>query len=222
MIKKFGNAFSLVLEIAVLVFVGVALARAADAPSVAGTMPTTSNPMHTPPAAVSAINVRVESIPVELKAPVAGWRDWASPLMSLLSVLIALAAVIYGKRSNDKTIAAAQRSTEVTLWQKANETELKDIQAQLDEFYGPYLQMSEANHLLAQELRARQPDEDYRMLVKVFDRDWLRQLSPADRTIVREVCENARSSRPSSVIMPRWSNLKFYRSFLVRALTSGS
>ena len=191
MIKQFGSTLSLALGIAAVVFISIAVAQAVDVPSVAVTAPTTSKPIETPPAAASPMNVKVESVPVEVKGPPASWKDWFSPLVSLFSVVIALVAVIYGKRSNDKTITAAQRSTEVTLWQKANETELKDIQGKLDEFYGPYLQMSEANHLLAQELRARQPDEDYRMLVKVFDRDWLRQLSAADRTIVREVCENA-------------------------------
>jgi hypothetical protein len=193
MIKQFGKVFSLVLGVAALVFVSVTLAQAGAVPSAAATASVTSKPTQTSPAAIPPMSVRVESVPtVELKGPSGGWmKDLASSIVSLFSVVIALVAVIYGKLSNDKTIAAAQRSTEVTLWQKANETELQDIQAQLDEFYGPYLQMSEANHLLAQELRARQPEEHYRMLVKVFDRDWLRQLSAADRTIVREVCENA-------------------------------
>jgi hypothetical protein len=54
------------------------------------------------------------------------------------------------------------------------------------------MQMSEANRLLAQELRDRQPDRDtYRLIAKVFDKAWLESLSIGDRAVIREVCQNA-------------------------------
>jgi hypothetical protein len=184
MIERFGKVLVLVLTVLGLNFAGVVCAQAPTTPSQPATAVATPERTETSPSAVQGLNVRVESIPtVELKAPSSGWsvKDLASPFVSLVSVVIALIAVIYGQRNN-----------QATLWQKANEAELKDIQMQLDEFYGPYLQMSEANDLMAQELRARQPDvTEYRLLVKVFDRKWLAQLSKADQTIVREVCENA-------------------------------
>jgi len=48
------------------------------------------------------------------------------------------------------------------------------------------------NSLLARELRDRQPDKDtYRLLRSVFNKQWLESLSDGDKTIVREICNNA-------------------------------
>ena len=191
--ERFGKLVAPVLAAVALSFASVVFAEAPTVPSRSATAAATPERGQTSPPPIQGLNVRVESVPtVELKSPSGGLKELAAPIVSLLSVVIALIAVVYGKRSNDRAIAEAQRSNEATLWQKANETELKDIQGQLDEFYGPYQQLSEANDLMAQELRARQPDvEKYRMLVRVFDQVWLARLSAADRTIVREVCGNA-------------------------------
>ena len=111
----------------------------------------------------------------------------------------------------------AQRTNEASLWQKANETELKDIQAKLDGFYGPFMQMSEANRLLAQELRDRQPDrETYRLIAKVFDKEWLERLPPGDRTIVREVCQNAAGLEAFIRERQQWSMTGYFRTSLGR------
>lgn len=101
-------------------------------------------------------------------------------------------AIEAAQRNAEASITAAQRNNEASLWQKANETELKDIQAKLDEFYGPFFQLSGMNKLLALEFRARQPDTGtFRLLRSVFDRQWLDSLSQGDKTVVREVCNNA-------------------------------
>jgi len=195
MVKKLGKILSLLLGAGAFVFLGAAFAQAPIASSVSAAHAATPQVIEpTPSTAVPSLSLRIASVsPVELRSPGAGGvKDLGPTIISFLSVLTALVALFLGQRSNDKTIAAAQKSTEATLWQKANETELKDIETQLDEFYGPYLQMSQANFLLAEELRSRQPDKDtYRLLVKVFDRNWLDSLPRGDRTIVREVCENA-------------------------------
>jgi type II secretory pathway pseudopilin PulG len=47
------------------------------------------------------------------------------------------AGIEAAQRNAEASIKAAQRNNEADLWQKANETELKDIQAKLDGFYGP-------------------------------------------------------------------------------------
>jgi hypothetical protein len=151
--------------------------------------------------------VRIESVaPIVVRSdPAQGTslKDWASALGGPLGLLGALAAVGMGMRNTklsiesgqrnaDAALAVAQRTNEANLWQKANETELRDIQAKLDGFYGPFMQMSGANRLLAQELSDRQPDRGtHRLIAKVFDKAWLDQLSTGDRTIVREVCQNA-------------------------------
>jgi hypothetical protein len=152
-------------------------------------------------------SIRVESVPpIEINSDASqafGVRDWAPGIGGLLGLVGALAAVWMGMRNTRITIEAGQRNAdaaletarrtnEASLWQKANETELTDIQAKLDGFYGPFMQMSEANGLLSQELRDRQPDrETHRLISKVFDKHWLDQLSVGDRAIVREICQNA-------------------------------
>jgi hypothetical protein len=179
--------------------------------------PTAPPPQAAPVAPTPPLTLRVETLPpVELRSPAAGLslKDIIPAMGGLLGLLGALAAVWWGKRNNDAAIAAAQknmqasidaaqrnadaslsaaqRNTEATLWQKANEIELKEIQAKLDNFYGPYFQMSGMNKLLAHELAERQPDKaTYRLLVKLFDKEWLQNLSAGDRTVVREICGNA-------------------------------
>lgn len=102
------------------------------------------------------------------------------------------AGIEAAQRNAEASILAAQRNNEASLWQKANETELKDIQAKLDGFYGPFLQLSGMNGLLAREFRDRQPDKDtFRMLRGVFNKQWLTSLSEGDKTVVREICNNA-------------------------------
>jgi len=195
MVKQCGRIILVLLMAGAAAFVGVVLAQSPAASSASATQATTPQVVQgTASSAVPSLNLRIAGIPpVELKSPAGGLvRDLGPTIISFLSVLTALIALFLGQRSNDKTIAAAQRSTETTLWQKANETELRDIEDQLGEFYLPFIQMSEANSLLAQELKSRQPDRDtYRLLIKVFDQRWLDRLSQGDRTIVREVCENA-------------------------------
>jgi hypothetical protein len=161
--------------------------------------------------------VRVEAIPtVELKSTPSSLslKDFAPSLGAVIGLIGALVAVWMSGRTNkqaiemaqrnnqasieaaqrnaEASIKAAQRNNEAGLWQKANETELKDIQAKLDGFYGPFLQVSGMNSLLAREFRDRQPDKDtFRLLRSVFDKQWLAGLSEGDKTIVREICNNA-------------------------------
>jgi hypothetical protein len=102
------------------------------------------------------------------------------------------ASIAAAQRNAEASIMAAQRNNEASLWQKANETELKDVQAKLDGFYGPFLQLSGMNSLLASDFRDRRPDKDtFRLLRAVFDKQWLASLSEGDKTIVREICINA-------------------------------
>ena len=76
-------------------------------------------------------------------------------------------------------------------WLRTNALEIDYIQKRLDNVWGPYLLLSDSNHLLAQDLRSRQPKPElYRMLPSLFDEEWLGSLSPGDRQLVRDVCEN--------------------------------
>jgi hypothetical protein len=191
--------------------------QAQGAPTLAPT-PQGSQPAVASPA---PLTVRVEAIPtVELKSPPSdlSLKDFAPSVGALIGLIGAVMAVLISgmiaqrnnqasieaaqknnqtgidaaQRNAEASIMAAQRNNEAGLWQKANETELKEIQAKLDGFYGPFLQLSGMNSLLARELRDRQPDKDkYRLLRSLFDKQWLESLSDGDKTIVREICNNA-------------------------------
>ena len=87
-----------------------------------------------------------------------------------------------------------RRNADASTNQKANEAELASIVARLDGFYGPYLQRSEENRLLAEELRSRQP-AGFRTLIGLLDPAWNPSLDKADGTIVDEVVENGRELR---------------------------
>lgn len=112
---------------------------------------------------------------------VTGWtsRDIAfliSPLISLIGVAI---IVFFTRKS-----AVSEQ------WLKINEAEANYLQNKLDKFYGPFTVASEANYLLAQDLRSRQPIPDgYRLLDKLFDAKWREDLPAGDRELVREICE---------------------------------
>jgi hypothetical protein len=142
--------------------------------------------------------VRVEQVaPIKLEP--SGDSSWWTRLVPIIapiiSGLIALGGVWLGLRvgqsNTQRTIDAAQLNSEAAINQKANESELKEIQEKFDAFYGPYLQRSEENRLLALELRDRQPDRaTFRTLLKLLDPAWFAGLSKADQTIVNEIVGN--------------------------------
>lgn len=138
-------------------------------------------------AAQSPLLVRVEQaepIRLERGPPKPWWDPFVAPAISALS---ALAGALIGG-------GIAQRSSAATINQKANEAEVKEIRTKLDTFYGPFVQRLEEGRLLANELRDRQPDKGtFRTLIKLLDPDWLKNTSPADRTIVTEIVQNGQS-----------------------------
>jgi hypothetical protein len=84
------------------------------------------------------------------------------------------------------------RASQNNLWQRTNDAEIQALQHKLDAFYGPLMHRLESDHLLARDLRDRQPDKaTYRLLTKLFDRAWKDALSSGDRMVVREICEHA-------------------------------
>jgi signal transduction histidine kinase len=146
--------------------------------------------------------VRVESIgPVKIESA-GGTPWWATfvPLIgSIVSSVVALGGVIWSlkiARDNTETLTRASRQTsEQSIWQKANEAELADIQAKLDGFYMPFWLLSKANHLLALDVKSRQ-SSDYRLLVQLFDKRWRDEvLSQGDRKLVEMICNNAEELR---------------------------
>ncbi len=212
--RRFGLIVSLLSAAAMLAYAAsLALAQAPSPARQAQSAPPSAarsqapQPTIAPPA---PLTLRVEAIPpVDLRnAPSSlSLKDFTPSLGAFIGLIGALMAVwISGRvaqrnnqasieaaqRNAEASIGAAQRNNEAALWQKANETELKDIQGKLDGFYGPFLQLSGMNGLLAREFRNRQPDKNtFRLLRSVFDRQWLERLTDGDKIIVREICNNA-------------------------------
>jgi hypothetical protein len=99
-----------------------------------------------------------------------------SPLISLIGVGL----IVYFTRKN----AISEQ------WLKINEAEANYIQEKLDKFYGPFLLESEANLLMANDMRSRQPDpRTFRLLAMLFNPDWRDTLSEGDQALVAEICD---------------------------------
>jgi hypothetical protein len=175
--------FSFVLGL--LFALALTCAKAQPALAASGSARTTALPASA--ATPSPLLVRVEQaepIKLEQGPPKPWWDPLVAPAISALS---ALAGALIGG-------GIAQRSSAATINQKANEAEVKEIRTKLDTFYGPFVQRLEEGRLLANELRDRQPDKGtFRTLIKLLDPDWLKNASPADRTIVTEIVENGQS-----------------------------
>jgi hypothetical protein len=112
----------------------------------------------------------------------------------VFSGFLAFVGVWFGLKiaqgNTTKTIETTQKTNEATLWQKANEIELRSIQDRLDKFYVPLMILLKTDHQYAQDVRSRQP-EGYRLLVKLFDPPWLEGLSAGDRKLVQLICDQA-------------------------------
>lgn len=148
----------------------------------------------TPAQPTTSSTIRIEPIgSFKLESGVsAPWWSYFVPLgTAVLTLLGVWAGLWIGQRNTQKTIVAAQKNNDASVWQKANEAELKDIQSKLDGFYIPFRLLSDANHHFAQDLRAKENAKgrkDYRMLIQLFDQDWIKSLSDWDKKIVEIVC----------------------------------
>ena len=105
-------------------------------------------------------------------------RIGPSLYLRILTSIVALGAILVTQLSN-------RRST----IQKSNEDEQATIQLKLNTFYGPYLQISNTNELLARELRSHQP-VNFRTLLLMLDPGWRTTLTKTDQAIVDEIIRN--------------------------------
>jgi hypothetical protein len=132
------------------------------------------------------------SIRIEQAAPfqmASGRRDWWEPyLQPFVSGLTALGGALIGGWLGRRNASAA-------INQKANETEMKELQAKLNEFYGRFRQISAENKLIAGEFKSRHGDNDFRTLVALLDPAWRERLSAADKTIVETIVQNGTELR---------------------------
>jgi hypothetical protein len=119
-------------------------------------------------------------------------KDIAVVLAPFGATLVGVLALIVSAMMTSRTLRVSTENSDASIWQKANELEIKEVQEKLDRFYGPFIQMSETNALLARDLRHRQPDsQSFLLIEKLFDRDWLKSLPCGERALVDEVVSNA-------------------------------
>ncbi|WP_027581477.1 hypothetical protein [Bradyrhizobium sp. Ai1a-2] len=123
-------------------------------------------------------------------------KDFATVISPVGSALVGIVALIVSSKMTKRTLRVSQLNNEATIWQKANELEVKEIQDKLDRFYGPFARMSGTNALLARDLRSRQQDSSTFLLIeKLFDRTWLDGLPQDQKTLVTELVRNASELR---------------------------
>ena len=80
------------------------------------------------------------------------------------------------------------RTSRETTIQKANEAELESLQSKLDNFYSPYLQLSNTNRLIATDLKGHHPTTgQMRILLLLVDPAWKQNFKPGDIAFVEEI-----------------------------------
>jgi hypothetical protein len=107
-------------------------------------------------------------------------KDLAA-LITGLGGLLGVGVATFAIRSNGRT------SRQTTI-QKANEAELESLQSKLDNFYGPYLQLSSTNRLIATDLKSHHTTTgQMRILLLLVDPDWKQNFTPGDIAFVEEI-----------------------------------
>lgn len=179
--RRFALVFSVVL--CLYVFNNAAIQAASDAQTAQETVPPTLTDSSA--SGGSPTNSRKTSESKENQWTSRDVAYFLSPFLSLIGV----ALIVYFTRKN---MISEQ-------WLKINTSEAQYIQDKLDKFYGPFIIESQANHLMAQDLRSRQPKPTmHRLLEKLFDEDWRSGLSAGDEALVKDICNTG--ERLSGVI----------------------
>lgn len=120
----------------------------------------------------------------------------ARDFLQLITAVTAIVALVVSYLISSRTLRASLANTEASIWQKANDGEMNEIQTQLDGFFGPFTRMSDVNRLLSRDLRARQADSQrFLLLESLFDREWLSNLPVGEQTLVAEIVANAKTLR---------------------------
>ncbi|WP_423605455.1 hypothetical protein [Sphingomonas sp. MS122] len=143
------------------------------------------------PGVAQTINAAAPQSTVAATAPASDQlmgKDIALILGQLITALIAGTAVWASLTNTKRQIASANENAAAQRWRDANLKEVEKLEELVRTFHVPYLVRSEANHNMAQDLRDRLNDPTYRMLIKLFDPNWLTNLSPGNRTLVDEIC----------------------------------
>lgn len=119
-------------------------------------------------------------------------KDYALVVGPALTALVASIAVWASMVNTGRTVEGARQNAEAQRWRDANQAELARLEALIGTFHVPYKVLSEANHIMARDLRARLGDPNFRMLTSLLDSDWRQKLSTGDAVLVEEICRNGR------------------------------
>lgn len=130
------------------------------------------------------------AIPIRIVQPSSGpnLSALAPIILSGLSAIVAIVAVLASMINTDRTLKSSEREAQAERQRVVNEKELERLEATIATFHTPFLVRSQANKNMAQDLRERFDDADYRMLVSLLQPKWYDQLSSTDKAIVDEIC----------------------------------
>lgn len=153
------------------------------------------HPTPVPTGTSPGLVVRVDELPpltIQGTASTGGWtaREVIPSIAGGLGFVAALASIVVTLMVSNRALGQRQNELRRSMIKSSNEAELRAIQTSLDTFYGPYLQLSETNALLAREFISRQPDSStFRTLPALLDPERRKQLqeSTNDWTIVSEI-----------------------------------
>lgn len=131
------------------------------------------------------------AIPIRIIQPSSGpdLSALAPIILSGLSAMVAIAAVLASMANTSRTLKSSEREAQAERQRVVNEKELERLETTIATFHTPFLVRSQANKNMAQDLRERFDDPDYRMLVSLLDPKWYDHLSSTDKAIVDEICD---------------------------------
>jgi hypothetical protein len=124
-----------------------------------------------------------------------GWKDIALFVSQILTVVISVVALRVSVQNTKTQVNSSESNANAQRWRDANQKEIEQLEALLRTFHMPYLVRAEANNNMAQDLRNRFGDPNYRMLIKLFDPAWLNSLPKGDKALVDEVCRTGMELR---------------------------
>ncbi|MCC4298499.1 hypothetical protein [Aurantimonas coralicida] len=114
----------------------------------------------------------------------------AERFFAAAAAIISLAAVASSYFLSSRTLATSRELSDRSVWQKANESELNNIQQRIEKFYNPNKQISEEIRIFSRDLRSR-TDQNFVLLRNLFDRHWVESLDEGRRFLLDSIVEKA-------------------------------